>query len=295
MRLLQRRQWSVRQFLHLVHSCNILCRYLAAHDPDGSHKVFSASSGTSASSTPTLSFEITTLAPGAGHSTTPLDVRYSNFNQIQVPWFFSESPFNPAVAKTSRCTLPQAALTSSSLCSKVTGSTPLRFTGAICALVAVACAVRSILHASPLSLFYAVTNVDMLSNARIYLLTLLSPTATSRSWSIPHASWTQKGYIDKRADTPPWLFNVSTWVNSHWQPLDIFNISGGDPDVIAPRVLDMVARFNLSQPLGLHWCVRLRQFWDMFAFCFCLLSSEFVKERQLYSHATHILICFDGA
>ena len=74
-----------------------------------------------------------------------------------------------------------------------------------------------------------------------------------RAWTLPHASWTSKGYIDQRKDTPTWLFNVSTWVNSHWQPLDIFNISGGDPDIVAPRALDMVKRFNLSQPMGLHW------------------------------------------
>jgi hypothetical protein len=54
---------------------NISRRYVAAHDPNGSHKVFSASSNSSNASQPTLSFEIATLAPDAGHSSAPLDVR----------------------------------------------------------------------------------------------------------------------------------------------------------------------------------------------------------------------------
>ncbi len=47
-------------------------------------------------------------------------------------------------------------------------------------------------------------------------------------------------------------------MNSHWQELDIFNITGGDPNVVQERVTTIAARFGQNSTnggLGLHWCV----------------------------------------
>jgi hypothetical protein len=78
-----------------------------------------------------------------------------------------------------------------------------------------------------------------------------------RAWALPNALWTQRGPLRQRTDTPAWLFNTTTWVNSHWQQNDIFNTTGGDPIVVRNRVTDIARRFNLSQVsgagLGLHW------------------------------------------
>ena len=74
-----------------------------------------------------------------------------------------------------------------------------------------------------------------------------------RQWVLPSADWTKKGPVEHRADVPKWLNNVTTWVNSHWQGYDIFNTTGGDPEVVKNRVLEVKQRFNLSGELGLHW------------------------------------------
>jgi hypothetical protein len=121
--------------------------------------------------------------------------------------------------------------------------------------------------------------------------------AFARDWSLPNAAWTRKGFIDKRVDTPSWLFNTSTWLNSHWQPLDIFNISGGDPDVLAPRVLDIVRRMNLSQPLGLHWwvlslslcCVQLLERLQCMGSCDARVRYEW--DDLGYDHDSHYQNC----
>ena len=65
-----------------------------------------------------------------------------------------------------------------------------------------------------------------------------------RSWVLPNAKWTQKGPLAQRADVPAWLLNVTTWINSHWQQNDIFNISGGDPQLVQQRALDIADRFG---------------------------------------------------
>eukprot|EP01064_Diplonema_japonicum_P011675 TRINITY_DN19111_c0_g1_i1.p1 TRINITY_DN19111_c0_g1~~TRINITY_DN19111_c0_g1_i1.p1 ORF type:complete len:856 (+),score=104.11 TRINITY_DN19111_c0_g1_i1:31-2598(+) len=76
-----------------------------------------------------------------------------------------------------------------------------------------------------------------------------------RPWALSSAAWTQKGPVENRTDIPDWLLNTTTWVNSHWQGNDIFNTSGGDPEVVKQRVLAVNQRFDLGPHanLGLHW------------------------------------------
>ena len=76
-----------------------------------------------------------------------------------------------------------------------------------------------------------------------------------RAWALPHAAWAQKGPIISRADVPAWLLQVPTWVNSHWQQNDIFNVSGGAPQVVLSRVTAIKERFALPPgvEMGLHW------------------------------------------
>lgn len=76
-----------------------------------------------------------------------------------------------------------------------------------------------------------------------------------RSWVLAHATWTKQGPMRTRTDIPSWLYNITTWVNSHWQQNDIFNVSGGDPAVTANRVAAIVDRFGIGKDsLALHWC-----------------------------------------
>ena len=75
-----------------------------------------------------------------------------------------------------------------------------------------------------------------------------------RGFVIPHASWTQQGPLSKRDDVPLWAQELTVWVNSHWQPNDIFNVSGGAPSVVENRVARIEERFGLGKGrLGLHW------------------------------------------
>ena len=58
----------------------------------------------------------------------------------------------------------------------------------------------------------------------------------------------------------PWIFNLTTWVNSHWQQHDIFNRTDGDPTVVANRVSAIASRFGIAtDALALHWCVENEQ------------------------------------
>ena len=53
---------------------------------------------------------------------------------------------------------------------------------------------------------------------------------------------------------PSWAFDMTTWINTHWQDNDIFNITGGDPEVVYNRVKAISERFGLGKnQLGLHW------------------------------------------
>ena len=75
-----------------------------------------------------------------------------------------------------------------------------------------------------------------------------------RTWALAEADWTQQGPLSQSRRNDTWLWNVTTWVNSHWQQMDIFNVSGGDPNVIAPRMRAIVDRFGLGEgKLALHW------------------------------------------
>ena len=71
-----------------------------------------------------------------------------------------------------------------------------------------------------------------------------------RSWVLAHGSWTKQGPMITRDDLPPWLYNLTTWVNSHWQQNDIFNISGGDPAVTANRVGAIAERADPAVAAG---------------------------------------------
>ena len=76
-----------------------------------------------------------------------------------------------------------------------------------------------------------------------------------RTWALPNALWATQGPLAQRDDVPAWALNLTVWVNSHWQPNDIFNVSGGAPNVVEQRVGAIVDRFALGEnvELGLHW------------------------------------------
>ena len=75
-----------------------------------------------------------------------------------------------------------------------------------------------------------------------------------REWVIPNAQWTQRGRMKDRGDTPAWAYNITTWINTHWQDIDIFNISGGDPRVVLQNSINIAKRFGLEKDaMALHW------------------------------------------
>ncbi len=74
------------------------------------------------------------------------------------------------------------------------------------------------------------------------------------------ALWTANGPLIERSDVPLWLQNMTLWVNSGWQELDIFNQTQGDPAVVLQRLQALQPRLGVSD-LGLHWYV-----WDEIAF-----------------------------
>jgi hypothetical protein len=72
-----------------------------------------------------------------------------------------------------------------------------------------------------------------------------------RSWALDNAAWTSAGPIAERSDYPAWMVHNHVWVNSGWQPHDIFNRTQGDPAVVLQRVSDIVQRFGFAP--ALHW------------------------------------------
>jgi hypothetical protein len=76
-----------------------------------------------------------------------------------------------------------------------------------------------------------------------------------RTWALASADWTKQGTMAQRMDKiPKFAFDLTTWINTHWQQNDIFNITGGDPEVVYNRVKAISERFGLSKnQLGLHW------------------------------------------
>ena len=49
-----------------------------------------------------------------------------------------------------------------------------------------------------------------------------------RTWALASADWTKQGTMAQRMDKiPSWAFDLTTWINTHWQQNDIFNITGG--------------------------------------------------------------------
>lgn len=79
-------------------------------------------------------------------------------------------------------------------------------------------------------------------------------TNSFREWALPNAEWAQKGTLRERGDVPNWLLDMTIWVNSHWQELDIFNITGGESSVVKERVSNIAKRFDIHEGgLGFHW------------------------------------------
>jgi hypothetical protein len=76
-----------------------------------------------------------------------------------------------------------------------------------------------------------------------------------RSWVLAHGSWTKQGPMITRDDLPSWMYNLTTWVNSHWQQNDIFNTSGGDPAVTTNRVSAIAERFGLASSPAIRLCL----------------------------------------
>lgn len=66
-----------------------------------------------------------------------------------------------------------------------------------------------------------------------------------KDWAVPNAEWLKQGKMSERTDIPQWAYNITTWVNSHWQENDIFNITGGDPAVVLQNMINIVNRFGL--------------------------------------------------
>lgn len=57
-----------------------------------------------------------------------------------------------------------------------------------------------------------------------------------------------------RGTTPAWAQNLTTWINTHWQDIDLFNITGGDPRVVLENTINIAKRFGLDRDaLALHW------------------------------------------
>ncbi len=71
-----------------------------------------------------------------------------------------------------------------------------------------------------------------------------------RPWVTKHAKWTQKGLLSQRV--PSWYRDNSIWLNSHWQCLDVFNSTGGDPAFVSSYTKKIADKLN--QPsLAYHW------------------------------------------
>ena len=75
-----------------------------------------------------------------------------------------------------------------------------------------------------------------------------------RDFVVEHAQWTKRGrLVDRMTSLGDWVNSTLVFVNSHWQGLDIFNTTDGDPSVVSNRVLNVKRRFNLSNgELALH-------------------------------------------
>ena len=75
-----------------------------------------------------------------------------------------------------------------------------------------------------------------------------------RDWVLPNAQWTQLGKLENRTDIPEWSYNITTWVNTHWNQVDIFNKTGGQPQAVLERMKNIVERLGLDKDaLALHW------------------------------------------
>jgi hypothetical protein len=57
-----------------------------------------------------------------------------------------------------------------------------------------------------------------------------------------------------RGDTPVWAQNLTTWINTHWQDIDIFNTTGGDPRAVLQNTINIAKRFGLDKDaMALQW------------------------------------------
>ena len=88
------------------------------------------------------------------------------------------------------------------------------------------------------------TGVDWYDAAQVY-----------RTWAIKSAEWTQQGSLEQRNRPPAWFVGTPLWFNTGWQPVDVFNTTQGDPDVVVEEMRTIRQLFP-TVPLALHWLVK---------------------------------------
>ena len=66
-----------------------------------------------------------------------------------------------------------------------------------------------------------------------------------RDWVVPNAEWLKKGKMSQRDEIPEWSYNITTWVNTHWQEKNPFNKSGGDPKIVLENMIAISERLSL--------------------------------------------------
>lgn len=76
-----------------------------------------------------------------------------------------------------------------------------------------------------------------------------------RSYMLAAAAWVlDKAPLAQRTDVPAWLINNALWLNTDWQPLDIFNGTAGDPNVVLQRMAYLREHcFPSNVTMALHW------------------------------------------
>eukprot|EP01114_Cavostelium_apophysatum_P014143 TRINITY_DN3588_c0_g1_i1.p1 TRINITY_DN3588_c0_g1~~TRINITY_DN3588_c0_g1_i1.p1 ORF type:complete len:789 (+),score=123.39 TRINITY_DN3588_c0_g1_i1:40-2367(+) len=72
-----------------------------------------------------------------------------------------------------------------------------------------------------------------------------------RKWALENAEWTEKGPISNRTDMPEWFIETPIWFNTGWVNA-VLNWSEGDPNIVVPRMKNIMRVFNLTTA-SLHW------------------------------------------
>lgn len=73
-----------------------------------------------------------------------------------------------------------------------------------------------------------------------------------REWALQHTVWIKKGPLRSQPALPGWYRNNHLWLNTHWQCLDIFNETGGDPSFVVDYTVQVTEHLNMSS-YALHW------------------------------------------